>query len=330
MANKKVFLYVGNNNTGGTYPTLTETDISGFNADEFVLTCGNYPGYLSNATELNTYLTQMITLAKNVIQTTEKFVWLGFPRPPAPTQQISINEYDAYADQYLSFAIACKNLIDEGGTNYYYNYVQGFYMNDEHVRRQNLSWGSQIDDQYGVNTNIYNLTSHPQIYMYNKVSMNLMSNSYGWKKLLWCPYIGYGANYDTTMIDIAYIANTTNIFNTVLLQPSHYFIGNLEVNLSLVKNSVNLQEVRRRDNNNNTNIQVVAKTSNTIIGCQMEIDRNYFNMQEYVTRYNQYYSTYNGTAIANTNNRIFSYYCDYKDTNWSATQGIVNTFFASL
>ena len=343
MANRKVFLYVGNNNIGGKYPQFNDTDISRFHTDEFVLSCGNYPGYLRNISELTEFLDEMTTLARRVIQLTGKHVWLGFPRPPAPTQTITLDEYNHYADQYLTIAPMIKERMDAGSTNYYYNYVEGFYMNDEHVRRKTFGNGSGIDDPNGVNTDINNLLHHPQIFMYNKVSQGLMSSAHGWKKLLWCPFTGRGANYDTTMIDIAYIANTTNIFDTVLIQPSHYFHGhqdaNIFKNLDLIKNSMNQQEALRRTNDGSTNVRVVSKTSSTIIGCQMEIDERYFNplLEDsehlhagYMERYADYVNAFSGSNITLSANRVFSFYCDKKHSYWSETQDKVNEFFDTL
>lgn len=343
MANKKVFLYVGNYGSSGKYEDFEDPDITRFHADEFVITCGGYDRYLLNNTALNEYLDEMTTLARRVIALTGKTIWLGFPAPPTPTSTITIAEYDHYADQYLNIAQLVKERMDAGNTNYYYTYVQGFYMNDEHVRRKNFTYGTDTDDKYGVNTDVNNLLQHPQIFMYNKVSQGLMSSTHGWKKLLWCPFAGRGANYDTTMIDIAYIANTTDIFDTVLIQPSHYFHGhedpNIFKNLDLVKNSMNRQEVLRRTADGRTDVRVVAKTSSTIIGCQMEIDERYFNpaledpkntQSGYISRYADYISTFSGSNITSSKNRVFSYYCDKKNTYWEKTQDKVNEFFDTL
>lgn len=344
MANRKVFLYVGNfGYTGDKYPDFTDSDITGFHADEFVITCGGYNRYLLNITSLTEYLDEMTALARRVIQLTGKHVWLGFPAPPAPTKTITVDEYNHYADQYLTIASMIQERMDAGGTQYYYYYVEGFYMNDEHVRRKTFGNGTGVDDPNGVNTNTSNLLQHPQIFMYNKVSQGLMSSAHGWKKLLWCPFTGRGANYDTTMIDIAYIANTTDIFDTVLIQPSHYFHGhqdaNIFLNLDLIKNSMNRQEARRRTNNGDTDVRVVAKTSSTIIGCQMEIDERYFNplledsdhlQSGYIERYADYVNAYSGSKVTSSANRVFSFYCDKKNPYWSQTQAKVNAFFDTL
>ena len=71
MANKKVFLYVGNYGYDGEkYQDFTDFDITDFHADEFVITCGGYNRYLLNITPLTEYLDEMTTLARRVIELT--------------------------------------------------------------------------------------------------------------------------------------------------------------------------------------------------------------------------------------------------------------------
>lgn len=45
---KKVFLYVGRKSEGVKYNSYTNADLQSVNADEFVLTSGNYKEYLNN------------------------------------------------------------------------------------------------------------------------------------------------------------------------------------------------------------------------------------------------------------------------------------------
>ena len=199
---KKVFLYVGKKGEEGKsrYPTYTDAQIKAFNADEFVLTCGNYHRCLTDEGELENYTNDLLTLAKQVIRCTGKFIWLGIPRPPQPTKTITVEDYKDYANRYLAEFIepvrdALKKLKTSSGYDYYYTYVQGFYMNDEHVSRSDL-W-------FGVDFSYSDLLSHPQIKMYSMISDKLKTSAYGWKKLLWVPYAGRGGNFHTTYADIA-------------------------------------------------------------------------------------------------------------------------------
>ncbi len=361
MANKKVFLYVGYFTDKFTkYEAYSDTDITGLHADEFVITCAGYPGYFKydyapeekgglptpdsekeRLDRLNFYMNKQVELAVRIIRLTGKTVWFGFPQPPRPTKTITIEEYKKYITAFLDIAATLKLKINGYNKDYYYNYVQGFYMNDEHVRRHTFSTGNGIDDPYGVNTDVNHLRNHPQIHMYSEVSKALKTAAYGWKKLLWAPYMGYGNNYDTTMIDIAYIANTTDIFDTVLLQPHHYFFyeengqEDVKKNLAVVRNSLNRQEVRRRTNSGNTDTRVVAKKSSTIIGCQMEIDESYFNekLKHYAAcrqKFPDYLEAFSGSKVTSPANRVFSFYCDQRFNGWEDAQKEVNDFFDTL
>lgn len=350
---KKMFLYVGYLPSGEKYLPYSASDLEvADTVDEFVLTCGNYDGYLADSSLMNEYVNDIFNLAKTVIETTGKFVWLGLPRPLQLEQTITIAEYTGYANKYINEFITpiqnkLKSLIADNGYDYYYNYVQGFYMNDEHVRRHKYTYFNPkepvYDDPYGVDTDTSNLLAHPQIKMYSLISDKLKTSEFGWKKLLWAPYAGVGANYDTTFIDIAYIANTTNIFDTVLLQPVVYEgydpnkadTASILKNLDVIRNSMNMQEVRTRDAAGNTNNRVVAKNSSTKIGCQMEVDYKYLtetsqNHQNYILTKN----ALSGNNVTVPSDRHFSFYCDCMNTDpqkWQKlVKDVVNPFFETL
>lgn len=352
---KKVFLYVGRKSKNVKYNSYTNADLQSVNADEFVLTSANYDDYLDYPSEMNEYVNDVFNLAKQVIQATGKFVWLGIPRPPEPKSQITIAEYTGYANQYLNTFVVpirdkLKALMASNGYDYYYNYVQGFYMSDEHVRRKTFTYpdasGENEDDPNGVDTNTSNLLAHPQIKMYSIISDKLKTSEYGWKKFLWCPYAGRGKNYDTTFIDIAYIANTTDIFDTVLIQPGvfvHYNPdrdpGSASVlkNLDVIRNSMNIQEVRTRDAAGNTNNRVVAKRSSTKIGCQMEVSPFILHggtngtSQQYQSAFQQTVNALKGNKVTVASDRHFSFYCDDRNSDWpTLIDDYVNPFFATL
>ena len=336
---KKVFLYVGKSNEAGTttYPTYTDTQIKAFNADEFVLTCGNYDGYLKDRDAMDEYIASLLKLAKQVIRCTGKFIWLGIPRPPKAQKDLSgewipitMDEYEGYAYRYLDWFIEPVHqeliqLIASNGHDYYYTYVQGFYMNDEHVSRSDLGFG--VDFSYS------NLLSHPQIFMYSIILDHLKSSTYGWKKLLWAPYAGRGGNYSSTYADIAYIANTTDIFDTVLLQPGVYLHSNddVDLNADVIRNSMNMQEVRTRDDKGNTNNRVVAKRSSTKIGCQMEIDEKFiYNPTVYKATYNKTVDKLGGSNVTVPSDRHFSFYWGDDTSVMADLTKEVNKFFANL
>lgn len=133
---------------------------------------------------------------------------------------------------------------------------------------------------------------------------------------MWCPYYGYNYYEATIIKDIGYVANTTNIFNVVLIQPAHYFQGNLTANLNGVRESIRKGYVCWRDG-----VTVVTKTSSTQIGCQMEVDSQYFtNPSVYQSRYQDYLNYFNNITNPipgfNKNNYLFSYYCGAKNSSY--------------
>lgn len=351
---KKVFLYVGKKGEegGSVYPTYTDAQIKAFNADEFVLTGSNYYHCLKSKAAMDQYIADLLKLAKQVIRCTGKFIWLGIPRPPKPTKTITLTEYEGYANDYLTKFIGpmrdkLKELKTASGYDYYYTYVQGFYMNDEHVRRKNTTYEyrhpvtgelTKEDDENGFDTVVTNLLSHPQIKMYSMISDALKTSAYGWKKLLWVPYAGFGRNYDTTFIDIAYIANTTDIFDTVLLQPGVYekhdpddsTTFSILDNLDVIRNSMNMQEVRSRDDNS-TDKRVVAKRSSTKIGCQMEADEKMFTIKRFFDNYNFSFNALNSIKVTKPANRHFSFYWGDNTTFMDRlTKEVINYFFNQL
>ena len=350
---KKVFLYVGKKGQYGTstYPKYTDAQIKAFNADEFVITNCNYMGYLveGHEQELKDHVTEVVNLAKQVIQCTggKKFIWLGLPHPPEADyvmkgeekqySPIKMEDYKGYANRYLAEFIEpvqkkLKAMTTSSGYDYYYMYVQGFYMNDEHVARLHLSDG-RTDLDFGVDFSYSNLLSHPQIKMYSMISDKLKTSAYGWKKFLWAPYAGRGGNFDTTYADIAYIANTTDIFDTVLLQPGVYLHSNKDVDLNadVIRNSMNMQEVRTRDDKGNTNNRVVAKRSSTKIGCQMEIDEKFiYNPTVYKATYNKTVDKLGGSNVTVPSDRHFSFYWGDDTSVMADLTQEVNKFFANL
>ena len=320
MPKKMVFLYVGKLPNGASYldyPDNALTALGGTTgkANEFVIAGGNYANYFNNATELNTFLNSVANLAVRVYNKTGKKVWLGLPRAPVPTSTMTLSQYQTYASKLRDCAATLRDKINGLSANFLNNYVNGFCMNDEHVR--NTPAGA--DDQFGVTVNYNNLTAHPQIYMYDNVSKyvkNILS-----KQLIWCPYYGAGNVYASTIKDIQYISNRTNIFNYVFIQPQYYFRGQnvndaIGLNLKAIRESMRLQRVVSR----NASHQIVDNVSkgagiNTVIGCQMEIDSQY-SQPAFAARYNDQKSIFE-TPLTNPShnppyskaNGDFSFYC---------------------
>lgn len=112
------------------------------------------------------------------------------------------------------------------------------------------------------------------------------------KKLMWIPYYGNGLGVENyynkdQFVRIGYIANRTNIFDYVFIQPSYYFKAE-SANIPYVKASTEINAVVDK------NYEIVSgiKSSKTLIGPEMEIDIGYDTSvvkdTTYRDRYNQY------------------------------------------
>lgn len=86
------------------------------------------------------------------------------------------------------------------------------------------------------------------------------------KNFLWIPYSSdtNGGIYK----NLGYVANKTDIFDTILIQPSYFFDKSLSGNPQIIRNCVEKQAVVDK----NGDIIGETKTSNTVIGWEMEID----------------------------------------------------------
>jgi len=186
---------------------------------------------------------------------------------------------------------------------------------------------------FGVNVNYNNLLAHPQIKLFNDVKnyVKAASGSFNGKELLWCPYYGYGPYEAAIIKDVGYVANTTDIFDTVILQPAHFSQGNLLANLDAIRETIRFGYMTWRRNEQNVCLPVVTKTSNTQFGCQMEVDGKYFTTPAtYRPRYQAYEDYFNNVInpipTFNKHNYLFSYYIGAKGSYFYELQQIARAF----
>ncbi|MGE6260127.1 hypothetical protein ACQKCU_19980 [Heyndrickxia sporothermodurans] len=153
--------------------------------------------------------------------------------------------------------------------------VRGIYMNSESIY---------------TSVDYTNLMANTEIKLMNDLSYRVHSNLT--KQFLWIPYYGYGSNAATTIKNLGYVINTTNIYDIAILQPHYYFDSSVQANLEGVyysiknKNNPSKQGVSYRDG-----VIVTPKTSNTIIGAEMESDWHIASSNPdptYFQRYNEY------------------------------------------
>lgn len=178
----------------------------------------------------------------------------------------------AILDPFYNYVLDVKSRI---GNTMWTNNVQGIYMNQEAI------YGA-VDYSY--------LTKNAEIKLMNDLSYRVHTNL--GKKFIWAPYYGYGTNAGEVIKRMGYVANKTNIYDFILIQPHYYFDATVQSNLDGVYYSVQKQAVTYRDG-----VVVVTKTSNTAIGIDMEGDhhlRNTSQCPEWFKRYNEQINKFQG------------------------------------
>lgn len=196
------------------------------------------------------------------------------------------------ASMYSYLVTYINDLKAALGTNW--SSITGIYMNAESI------WGT---------VDYANLITNPTIKLFNNLAYDVHV-TFG-KKFMWVPYYTVKeADAATKVKNIGYVANKTNIFDYILIQPQYYFNGTSGCeaplsNLDGVYYSVTKQAVTYRDGT-----LVVAKSSGATaqIGVQMEIDGNTMVNSAFSSRYNAYVSKFSPFV----NNYPLSFYMGAK------------------
>lgn len=191
-----------------------------------------------------------ITLAKAIVsRDSNAVIWFSFPDAPASSCA------QHYKAPFTYFFNLLKNSID---TTIWNNNVRGFYWGTEHVE----AYYTKFDASY-PSTN------------YNNRMIQLMADMSrlvkgAGKQFMWMPYTTDEPDNSTayTFIRAGYVANCTNIFDYVLLQPGYYQKAEKLFRLNSVKTCVQNNKVYDR----NGGVIGGSKTSSTKIGVDMEID----------------------------------------------------------
>ncbi|MBG9587275.1 hypothetical protein [Cytobacillus firmus] len=291
---KMVFLYVGKYSSSSYYPTYTSSDISKFNVNEFVIVPGKeqYSGLVNDINSL----VQNIVASKG----TSSKIWIG-------TQLESPTAYDSYTqtdyNNYLSYVNSLQSTL---GSNW--SYVEGIYMTNEAITNRSIAF-----DQFQYDS---------QILFYEWFSDEI-HNTYN-KDFLWVPYYGYGSSTVDIIRSVGYVANKTNIFDLILLQPHYYFDSTVKSNLNAVYQSTIKQAVTWRDG------VIVGGSKDAIanakIGVQMELDHNARWGNDggaWIERYNEYVDTFKGLR----GNYPISYYAGSRNDACAMSDDI-NRFFS--
>ncbi len=154
---------------------------------------------------LNTFVDDSVTLALRIIKEDKKAkIWFCFPIHAQP----NIAEY--YIKPYKEEIIAgIKKRLDKVNKNIWFDNIIGFYYSNEDIPR----WYTLFDknEKNFIRTN-------PIVKTMNALSTTV-KNQYK-KMMLWIPYLGDSPG---NIERVGYVANETNIFDYVLVQPTRYW-----------------------------------------------------------------------------------------------------------
>ncbi|MDP4177460.1 MAG: hypothetical protein Q8900_03860 [Bacillota bacterium] len=332
-----VFVYVGlqNSTTAYTSPNNSLFEQSSgsklSNVNEYVLCSGSWDAYKDSSNPLDQdkngtkcykrLADSTISVIKQITNINHSAkIWISTPGLKNLDSTGEPNTYN-YSAKLLPIYKNYFNYIKTAiASTVWTNNILGVYENSETIFNDiSLS-------------NLY--SSNKQVQFFSDLDMYFSTSTFGFKKFLWVPTIDvadycnnpdgvYAPANGSKLVRIAIVANQTNIFNYVLLQPHYYFSPsftwkdpttnihhtyNYYNNLYVVKNSVTAQKILNYNGSylkfGNTNIVKLPNIS-TQIGIQMEMDNN-VNTN---SRYNDYVKEFNNlTSIP------YSYYAGGPDT----------------
>ncbi|MDP4205290.1 MAG: DUF4855 domain-containing protein [Bacteroidota bacterium] len=252
----------------GQAQTLTSDDwdaLASSKVTDFVIIPKAASTYGSTETGYKEQLAPVVIDAINQLamrRSTAK-IWIGTPgsiQSIATTSLTPISNYIKYIKGQI-------------GDSKWKNNIRGIYMNQEAIM-------GTVDYN--------NIMTNSQIALFNDLSTFV--HSILGKEFLWIPYYGYGSDPTSIIKNIAYIADQTNIFDYVVIQPHYYFDGTVQTNLDGVYNCVKKQNVCFSDGQ-----PVITKKSKTAIGPEMELDWHIVPPSAYsaqLSRYLEYVAKY--------------------------------------
>lgn len=188
----------------------------------------------------------------------------------------TFTDADKLYSDFLNFMNQTKNaIVNRLGQDYWDKKFAGFYFRTEGI----------FPIQEKISST--NPTGNPMVKLMNDLSYRI-HNTYD-KEFIWCPYYGYGSNKENIIHNLGVIANRTNIFDIICIQPAYYFQGSAyKVNLDLIYDSIVDQEVL--DLNGNPVAGGRRSSATAKIGVNMEAD-NDFNGSK-ADRFNAYVTTF--------------------------------------
>ncbi|WHX31262.1 hypothetical protein QNK09_03185 [Brevibacillus agri] len=181
---------------------------------------------------------------------------------PALNNNIStIQNVDKFYSFYLDFLKKAKKAcIDILGSDALIAFVDGFYFRTETI--------FPIDQKISATKP----TSNKMVKLLNDLAFEIR-NTYE-VQFMWCPYYGYGTYADNITHNLGIIANRTDIFDIICIQPQYYFQGSAyKKNVDRVYTSAFEKNVV--DINGNPVGGGRTSFATALIGVNMEADDNF-------------------------------------------------------
>lgn len=316
-----VFIYTGKVSSGMQYTQFTSADFAKLSHATGFVVCPS-GSYSVNGTDFTNYIASL----KQQVQAipSDKSFYIGLP-------PINASDSYAYTDaEYQRF----KSFITT---------IAAYYKSDSRFKGFNFT-----NERVFGTVSTSSPTSNAMVKLMNNLAYVIRNdpNAAIYKEFIWAPYLGYNSTYYTINQNLGIVANRTNIFNTIYLQPTYYYIparnewnastrtGVPTQNLDLAYKCVSANAMYNYSANNDAFVIASSpvggsKTSSTKIAIDMEAEDSLkWSQNVYGTYYNQqcgkmkplftngtcpflfYAGSYNGIISAGLHASIQAFYKD--------------------
>lgn len=151
--------------------------------------------------------------------------------PALDNSESTLDAMDTWYPYYRTYMrkakTACGHIL---GDSKWERKVKGFYFPTESI----YPIQKKIDESRP--------TSNEMVKLLNDISYQI--HSLYEKEFMWCPYYGFGENAENVIFNLGVVANRTNIFDIICIQPQYYFQGiNYKRNVDRVYDCAMTQEV---------------------------------------------------------------------------------------
>lgn len=290
---RNLMLYIGK---GYEMPTASQlaqiVDSDGMFCNDITIVIGNEQFDYNNSTQQSNLITSSVKTIKEFWKVLSASgakggnSWISLPAMDI-SSQAALDNAHRMIGAYKNFIDAMRDAINSVKDEYeFINHVRGFYFKNEAVHPVSKKISPT------------NPTATSSVKLMSDISDYIRSMD---KEFLWCPYYGYDDNKVNITYNLGVIANRTNIFDHILIQPAYYkeYTKCDERNITAVRNSLS---IKRQTDGAVVDLQNVpiagGRSSNAkaYIGAVMEMDTNIISSSSAAQRYQLYVNAFKSTA----------------------------------